>query len=311
MSDSRPVLRSSLPMVALLGMTAIWGSTFFLIKDLITRLPVADMLALRFALATGAFALIAGRRLRITRRTLGAGTLLGLLYGVAQILQNSALAFTSASASGFVTGLYVVATPLLAAVVFGTRISRLTWAAVALATAGLAVLSLHGLSVGAGEALTALSALCYAAHIVLLGRTSRPGEALSLTLVQLAVIALISVAAACWPDDSGAVAISLPASAADWAAVAYLGLVAGALTILLQVWAQARVEATRAAVVMVTEPVWAAVFAVALGGETITIRMLVGGMTILAAMVLVDVAPRRARLSSDEPALPPDREQVR
>src|ERR671916_799465 len=108
-------------------MTAAWGSTFFLIKDLLVRL-------------------------RMSRSTLRSGLLLGRLYGVAQILQTAGLAHTSASVSGFITGLYVVATPVIAAVLLRARITALTWVAVALATAGLGVLTLDGFSIGYGEA---------------------------------------------------------------------------------------------------------------------------------------------------------------
>ena len=73
----------------------------------------------------------------------------------------------------------------------------------------------------------------------------------------------------------------------------YLGVLAGAVTMVLQTWAQARVEPTRAAVIMAMEPVWAAGFAVALGGESLTLRMIIGGLAILSAMYLVELAPRR------------------
>ena len=147
------------PLLALLAMTAAWGSTFFLIKDLLVRLPVADMLALRFGIGSLALVLLAGRRLRMSRSTLRSGVLLGLLYGVAQILQTAGLAHTSASVSGFITGLYVVATPLLAALLLRTRVSGTTWAAATLATVGLGVLSLQGFAIGYGELLTLASAL--------------------------------------------------------------------------------------------------------------------------------------------------------
>ena len=136
------------PWLALLAVTAIWGSTFFLIKDVVTRIPVADMLAVRFGLASLALAVVVGPRLRLTRRILGQGAGLGLLYGIAQILQTVGLAHTSASVSGFLTGLYVVATPLLAAAILKARITATTWAAVGLATVGLAVLSLNGFAIG-------------------------------------------------------------------------------------------------------------------------------------------------------------------
>lgn len=294
------------PLLALLAMTAAWGSTFFLIKDLLVRLPVADMLALRFGIGSLALVLLAGRRLRMSRSTLRSGVLLGLLYGVAQILQTAGLAHTSASVSGFITGLYVVATPLLAALLLRTRVSGTTWAAASLATVGLGVLSLNGFALGSGELLTLASAVVYAGHIIAMGRLSTPGEALPLSLVQMVVITVVCTVAAVWPGAGGA-GLQLPATGGDWLAVLYLAVVAGALTMVLQTWAQARVEAARAAVVMAMEPVWAAAFAVALGGERLTLRMVAGGIAILAAMYLVELAPRRRRrVPAAEPAAPVD-----
>ncbi len=277
---------SAAAFLALLAMTAAWGSTFFLIKDLLNRLPVADMLAVRFGIASVVLLAVAGRQLRMSAQTLRRGVLLGLLYGIAQILQTVGLAHTAASVSGFITGLYVVATPVLGALILRVRVGRTTWLAVGLATVGLGVLSLNGFTLGYGELLTLASAVVYAGHIIALGRLSGAGTAMSLTLVQMIVItALCALAAA--PGG-----IQLPATSADWAAMAYLAVVAGALTMFLQTWAQAHVEATRAAVIMSMEPVWAAGFAVALGGESVTARMVVGGLSILAAMYLVELTPR-------------------
>lgn len=275
------------PLIALLAMTAAWGSTFFMIKDVVTRIPVPDLLTLRFAIAAVALAIVAGRRLRMSLRTLRDGLILGVLYGIAQLLQTVGLAHTAASVSGFLTGLYVVLTPLLSALILRTRIAPAVWLAAMLATAGLGVLSLQGFAIGYGELLTVASAVVYALHIIVLGRMSAPGTALQLSVVQMAAIAVVCGVGAA-PGG-----IQLPASGADWAIIVYLALIAGALTMLLQTWAQARVEASRAAVIMAMEPVWAAAFAVALGGESLTWRMLLGGGAILAAMYLVELAPRR------------------
>jgi drug/metabolite transporter (DMT)-like permease len=274
-----------LAFVALVAMTAAWGSTFFLIKDILTRLPVADLLAVRFALATLVLAAVAGR-LRMSATTVRKGVALGLLYGAAQLLQTYGLSSTSASVSGFITGLYVVATPLLSAAILRTRISGTTWLAVGLATLGLGVLSLNGFSVGYGELITLVSAVVYAGHIVALGRLTTPETALSLALVQTATITVVCVLGAA-PGG-----VTLPSSGRDWLIVAYLAVVAGALTMVLQTWAQALIEPSRAAVIMAMEPVWAAGFAVAFGGEAVTVRMILGGAAILGAMYLVELAPR-------------------
>jgi drug/metabolite transporter (DMT)-like permease len=280
--------RAGLASVALLFVTASWGSTFFLIKDLLDRVPVVDFLAVRFAIAAVALFLFAPRAITgLTPRARRHGCLLGLVYGVAQILQTYGLEHTAASVSGFVTGMYVVCTPLLAAAILKQRIGRLTWFAVALAFAGLAVLSLHGLAIGFGEAITFCSAVLYALHIVGLGAWSTPHEAYGLSVLQMFVIAAVCGIAAA-PGG-----IETPATGADWLAVVYMALVAGALALLLQTWAQAHLSPTRSAVIMSMEPVWAALFAVLLGGESLTPRMLVGGALVLAAMLLVELVPRR------------------
>jgi drug/metabolite transporter (DMT)-like permease len=289
-----------LALLALLTMTAAWGSTFFLIKDVVTRIPVPDLLAIRFAIAALALGLIAAPRLRLSRAVIRYGILLGVLYGAAQVLQTAGLAHTSASVSGFVTGLYVVATPLLTALILRRRVPRLTWLAAILATVGLGVLALHGFALGYGELLTLVSAVIYAGHIVALGQFSTPETAVSLSFVQLIIITLVSAVAALWPTTGSPPGIQLPASGHDWLIVLYLALIASAMTMVLQTWAQAHIEPSRAAVIMAMEPVWAAAFAVTLGGETITWRMVVGGMAIVSAMYAVE-RPQRQRIEAREP----------
>jgi drug/metabolite transporter (DMT)-like permease len=273
---------------ALLGMTATWGSTFYLIKDLLDRVPVLDFLAIRFAIASVALYLIAPRALRrlspTSRRN---AVVLGLLYGLAQILQTAGLAHTAASVSGFITGMYVVCTPLLAALILRTRITAMTWGAVALATAGLGVLTLNGFAIGYGEAITLVAAVLYALHIVGLGAWAGAREAMGMTIVQLIVITVLCFVATV-PDG-----IVLPSTTGDWLAIVYMAVVAGALALAGQTWAQAHLPPTRAAIIMTMEPVFAAFFAVLLGGELITVRMAVGGMMVLTAMLLVELAPRR------------------
>ena len=281
--------RTSLAAVlALLAMTACWGSTFPLIKGLLERVPTLDFLAVRFAVAGVVMVLVAPRALRRLRPAARRrAVVLGLLYGLAQILQTAGLAHTAASVSGFVTGLYVVATPVFAAVLLGTRITATAWGAVALATAGLAVLTLDGFSVGYGEALTLVAAMLYALHIVGLGQWSNPANAMGLSVVQMAVIAAVCTLVSA-PNGIGT-----PHTGGGWLSLLYMALVAGALALLAQTWAQAHLSSTRAAIIMTMEPVWAAFFAVLFGGETLTGRMLVGGALVLTAMYLVELSPRR------------------
>nr|WP_193610413.1 DMT family transporter [Nocardioides lijunqiniae] len=269
-------------------MTACWGSTFFLIKDLLDRVPTLDFLAVRFTIAGVVMLLVAPRAVaRLSPESRRHAAALGALYGVAQILQTAGLAHTAASVSGFITGMYVVATPLLAAVLLRTRITAITWAAVVLATAGLGVLTLDGVAIGYGEAITLVGAILYALHIVGLGAWSRPTEALGMSIVQLLVIAVICLVATA-PDG-----VVLPGTTGDWLSVVYMAVFAGALALVGQTWAQAHLTPTRSAIIMSMEPVFAAFFAVLLGGEDLALRMLVGGVMVLTAMLVVEVGPRR------------------
>jgi drug/metabolite transporter (DMT)-like permease len=288
-STSRVGLLATL---ALLAITASWGSTFFLIHDLLDRVPVLDFLAVRFAIASVALLLLSPRAIgRLSRDRRRQALVLGALYGVAQILQTAGLAHTPASVSGFITGMYVVATPLFAALLLRTRIGAMTWLAVLLAVAGLGVLTLgdvsSGLGLGYGEALTLVAALIYALHIVGLGAWSDSRDALGMAIIQCIVIAVICTVAAA-PDG-----IVLPDRSGDWFAIVYMALVAGAAALLGQTWAQAHLPPTRTAIIMSMEPVFAALFAVLLGGEDATSRMLVGGALVLAAMLIVELVPRR------------------
>ena len=286
MATRSPARARSLATALLVALTAVWGSTFFLIRDLVRSIPPADFLAVRFTLAAVLMVVLFWRPLRaLSRRDWAASLVLGGLYGAAQILQTVGLAHTEASVSGFVTGTYVVLTPIFTAVLLRERVEPSTWYAVLLATAGLALLSLNGLSIGPGEALTLGAAALYALHIVGLGRLSTPDRATGMSAVQMLVIAAVAVLAAL-PDG-----IALPTDGGQWAAVVYMATAAGVLALWAQTWAQAHLTATKAAIVMSLEPVMAAFFAVLFGGESLTTRMLIGGALVIGATYLVELRP--------------------
>lgn len=281
----------------LVGITAVWGSTFFLIHDVVRVLPPTDFLAVRFTIAAGAMVLVFWRPLlALTKREVRIGVGLGILYAVAQILQTIGLAHTDASRSGFITGTYVVLTPIFTAVLLHDRIPRSTWLAVVMASAGLATLSLTGFGsgFGLGETVTLFSAAVYALHIIGLGRYSSPAAAAGLSAVQMISIAAVSLIAAA-PGG-----IELPTGRGAWLSVLYMALIAGAVAIWAQTWAQSHLSATRAAIVMTLEPVCAAGFAVAFGGESLTLRMLLGGAMVLAAMYTVELIGRRDDATAEQ-----------
>jgi drug/metabolite transporter (DMT)-like permease len=287
---------ASVAALSLVIVTAVWGSTFVLIKDLVVVLPVTDFLAVRFVIAAAVLLVVFWRQVRrLSREQVLRGCALGVVYGMAQILQTAGLDRSSAAVSGFVTGMYVVLTPILAAVLLRQRTPPSVWLAVVLSTAGLALLALRGLSIGSGEVLVLGSAALYAVHIVGLGRWSLPSDALGLSAVQMGTIALVCSVGAL---PGGVV---MPHGVGQWSGVLYTALAAGALALGLQTWAQGHLSATRAAVIMTMEPVFAAAFAVALGGEHLTLRMLAGGAFVLVAMYVVELSPGREPLAEPLP----------
>ena len=299
--------RSALPALALVSVTAVWGSTFFLIKDLVTQMPPLDFLGVRFAIAGALIALVQMQRLkRATRADWVRGATLGGVYSLGQVTQTVGLQYTDASISGFITGMYVVLTPILAALLFRQRVAGKAWGAVVLATVGLGFLSLKGALIptqasaevaslggglfhghipllGFGETLTLIGAAFYALHIVLLGHWAKRSDPVTLGAIQL-VAAGGFLGASALPGGA-----TLPQTPAAWVSLLYMAVVAGIGAIMVQTWAQSKMQATTAAVIMTGEPVFAAAFAIAFGGEVFGARLAVGGTLVLAAMLLVEV----------------------
>jgi len=272
----------------LVSLTAVWGSTFFLIRDLVATVPPIDFLAVRFTIAAVLMLALFWRQLRdLGRGEVIAAAGLGALYGLAQILQTVGLSATDASVSGFITGTYVVLTPVLSALLLREHVPTSTWYAVLLATAGLGILSLNGVSIGVGEALTLACAVVYALHILGLGRLSTARRATGMSAAQMVAIALLCDVAAV-PGG-----LTLPDGTGQWASVLYMATAAGVFALWAQTWAQAHLSASRAAIVMTLEPVFAAFFAILLGGESLTGRVLVGGTLVVAAMYTVELLGRR------------------
>ncbi len=278
--------------LALLGVTAVWGSTFVVVKDAIEQMPVTDFLTWRFALAALVMLVLRPRTIAALggqgRRV---GVVLGVALGTGYLLQTLGLQHTSAAVSGFITGMFVVLTPLFAALLLRQPPGRAAWAAVLLATVGLGLLSLRGLSVGGGELLTLGCAVAFALHIVGLGRWASSYDAFGLAVVQLVTTAVLC----------GVVAVPgglvVPPSGAVWGALALTAVAATAVAFVVQTWAQAHLPPTRAAVIMTMEPVFGGVFAVLLAGEVLGLRTLAGAVLVLGAMLLSEVAPRRDQVS--------------
>jgi drug/metabolite transporter (DMT)-like permease len=280
--------------VALLVAAAAWGVTYVIVKESLNDMPASDFLVWRFAAAVLFLALVGPSAVRsLTPAGLRAGVLVGLPLAAGYVLQTVGLRTTTAASSGFLTGLFVVFTPLLAACVLRTRVSRRVVAGVAVATAGLAVLCLNTLSVGWGELFTVLGAVAFAMHVLVLARHAERHQLGTLVLAQLAVVGAVSLLLAA----PGGVVV--PRTSELWLAVVVTALPCTVLAYWLQTWAQRRLPATSTAVVLTGEPVFAGLAAVWLGGEVLGPRVLLGGALIVTAMVLVEVAPRRRTRAVD------------
>jgi drug/metabolite transporter (DMT)-like permease len=282
---SSPIIAS----IALVGVTAVWGYTFLVVQDAIARMAVMDFLAWRFILASIVMIVLRPTCLRnITRLELLRGIGLGTVLGLGYITQTYGLLYTSAANSGFITGMFVVLTPVMSWILLRRKTNRNTWLVVALATVGLALLSLNGWSVGIGELLTLGCAVFFAIHIVGLGEWSSQYKPYAFSLLQIGTVAIISLIAAIHEG------ITVPSDPGVWEALVITGVLATAVAFFVQTWAQSLVSATRAAVVMTMEPVFAGLFAVVIGGNQLTLRTLGGAACILAAMLIINLKSSRS-----------------
>ena len=274
--------RVRLAPIALISLAAAWGLAFVVMKDSIERQSVNSFLFTRFGIATLVLLVFRPMIFRlITRELFIKGFLAGLLLGAGFILQTEGLARTDAGITGFITGLYVVATPLISALILKKKISRFTWGCVALATVGLALLSLRGWAMGFGEFLVLLCALAFAAHIVALGQWSSGRDVYAMTIVQLFAVTVLTGTFALVEGYQA------PPDNQVWAVVFFTAIVATALGFIIQTWAQAHIEPTKVAVILTLEVVFAAFFAITIGREIMTPQVILGGILLLISMYLI------------------------
>jgi drug/metabolite transporter (DMT)-like permease len=271
--------------LVLTGVTAVWGWTFVVIKDSIAHYPVAPFLAIRFGLAVLVLLLLS-RRLP-SRRSLLIGSVIGAAVAAGYALQTYGLTSTAPGTAGLITGLFVVFTPLIDRA-FGTRIPRRTAVAVAVALVGTGLLAGGNptVAVGLGDLLVLGGAVCFAVQVVLLSRHSAGLRPTDLALMQMAVgfVVFSAVGSTSFAAPTGAV----------WFGIVITGVFASALAFPLQAWAQARMSATRAALIMAMEPAWALFFAVLLAHQQLNVPQVVGAVLVLGAVVGHEALPQLA-----------------
>jgi drug/metabolite transporter (DMT)-like permease len=270
----------------------IWGATFVVIKNALADVSVIAYLAVRFGLAAIVMAIIYWRAVRVlTWRAVWAGAQIGMFMFGGYMFQITGLRWTTPSKAGFVTGLYVVFVPILLAIFGKRRISLWIWAGAVAALAGLYFLSvpsegLRGLN--HGDPIVFGCAVMFAFHMIFISRYVQHYSVAALSFLQVATTAVLAT-------------ILVPiAAAAGWEqprlvwtgyvifAVIMTAIGATVICFSLQTWAQKHTSASRAAILLTLEPVFAAVTSVTIGGEHIGVRMLGGAALIFGGIVLAE-----------------------
>jgi drug/metabolite transporter (DMT)-like permease len=285
-----PVRPATLAQLALLGIAAVWGATFVMVQDAIHEMPVLTFLGYRFLAA----ALIVGVAFRRQLLTLGAagwraGLGMGAFLTAGYVLQTAALLDTSAANAGFITGLFIVFTPLLSALVLRTRVPRATWAATLVSAMGLALLA--GVGGGwrpLGDGLAFGCALAFAAHILVTDAAVKRHRIGALLAVQLAVCGVVCMAGAAAMGD-----LAAPSRPSLWWALGVTAVVASALGFWVQSYAQRHAPPARIALILACEPAFAGLFGVTLQGDRLTGLALLGAALILTAVLAIELLPRR------------------
>jgi len=268
--------------LGLLATTAVWGGAFLVMKDSLVRQDVYSFLASRFILAAAFMFMYKPKSLTgLDRKFVKRAVLIGLLLCSGFIFQTFGLTQTTVSNTGFITGLYLVFTPLISWLLLKREIFKVQWLAVLVATIGLYFISFNGISVGIGEILVLISALLFAGQIVALGEWSDGENTYALTLIQILVSAVIFFALSL--KDG----FQLPPDNAVWSAVFYTAFFATFLGFLIQTKAQSVMSATVAGVLLAMETPFALFFGLYFDNDPITLRIVSGGTLVLIAMALV------------------------
>ncbi len=274
--------------LVLLGGTVAWGSSFLVVKETLATVPPFTLIALRFALAAvalvlffggGAFALDGAGSAWTRWRTAG---WIGALLGAGFAFQTTGLQYTTPARSGFITATYVAMVPPLARLYSKRTLRKRAIVAVLAAVAGLYLLTdPRGAGVNVGDALTLLSALAFAAHMVALDRRGRELPPAALSFAQLAVVAALALPLALAVESA-----PIQLSCGSLASLAYLGLICSAAAFLGQTWGQRHTSPTRAGLIFSLESLVAALLSVALGAETLSALQWLGGLMLLGGVML-------------------------
>ena len=282
--------------IALVFVAIVWGAGFVLMKDAINDQPVFDFLATRFTVATIVMIAIRPQVLSsINKKTLFRGSILGVMLGLAYITQTIGLDLTTAAITGFLTGLYVVFTPILFWFVFKKKVEKKVIVGTTLALTALLFISFNGISFDPGQVWLIACALLFAGHIIGLSFWSNAKDIYPLTVIQLGAGSVV-----CWmgavPDG-----YQPPPNAFVWGTVVFTAVFATAMAFLIQTWAQSIMDPSRVAIILTGEIVFAAAIAVSVGQEVLSVRTVIGGALIVLAMLIVEWPDKKSKSPLDQP----------
>lgn len=275
--------------LALIAIASVWGLTFVMVKDAIEELPTMAFLAYRFIPASLIVAVVFRAQVaRLPRHGWRAGALMGVFLTGGYIFQTLGLEETTASNTGFITGLFVVLTPVLGAVFLRQRIPLVAWAAAGVAALGLWLLAGAGTDFNVrGDGLVLVCAFSLAAHILATAAAVRKYDVGALLAVQLGVVGLVSLAVA-----APAGHLEAPEGATVWSALIVTSLVASALGFFVQTFAQRHAPPARTALILAAEPAFAGFFGWLLNDERLSATGWLGAALIMTAIVAVELIPR-------------------
>jgi drug/metabolite transporter (DMT)-like permease len=279
--------------LSLIAVALIWGATFILVKQALAGVSTLLFLTLRFAIATLPLALIFRKDFReaSVRRAVRGGLIAGCFLFSGYVLQTFGLKYTSASKTGFLTGLYIPLVPLFSSLIYKKipRMSELIGVLAAFTGMALMTIQKSFLDIGLGDLLVALCAVAYAFHILVLGRFAGSANLGVLTVVQIATAAALSCCTFWWAEP-----VHIQWSVGLWIALLVTGLLATALAFAVQTWAQRYSSPTRTALIFSMEPVFAWATSYLVAGEVLSKRAAIGGILILAGILMVELKPARA-----------------
>ncbi|MGC8488031.1 MAG: DMT family transporter [Clostridia bacterium] len=272
---------------ALLVVTAIWGGTFVPVQEALRSFPMLPFLAYRFLGSAVVLAVIFFRDLqRMTRRTFAWGLVVGVFLAAGYIGQTWGLEHLSVPTVAFVTGLFVVFTPLLTFAVTRKRPANLTWLGVLPATVGLYVITGGITRFGLADLVVLASAIAFAAQILAMESGVHRFPYGSLVVAEMAVTGLICALGALMSGG-----LPRPATTSVWEGLAATGVLAGALAYWVQAVVQRYISGTRTAVIMTTEPLFAACTAYVWQGVMLPPSGMAGAAFIVAGVLLIEVVP--------------------